>query len=449
MKDQFSSFYSNVDDKKLKDIWLSPNTRFIFDTSVLLNLYSYNDQTRKDFFQVLSQIDEKVWIPYHVALEYQRNRAGVIVRRSQYFTDLQNKISEYNKLFQLNNNLLSDIQKTYSIQKTFPDVYSALSDLVGEIEKSIKEINSKIKEKTIEINKLVSAHEGKRIFVTSSDSIRDKLDLIFKGNAIGQNIFQNQLELDKLFEEGEERYLYKTPPGFQDNDKNEIFSFDNLNYKSKFGDLIIFKQMINYSQDKNIQNIVFITDDKKIDWLSIINQSGDKILGARPELKQEILSNANINDFHIFDSVGFLKKSDDFLNVQIKIESYSDINQSLEIDHQAHKEQNFKNLAAKLNEHNFFSLSNQLNQILFKINIINLALIKLNDLNDYNFTLIPEISKRTNDLNFELILERLDKINQSVFALKTLSESTVRSFGQIAVAEQIKNNIQDISKLLE
>ncbi|WP_370622862.1 PIN-like domain-containing protein [Vreelandella alkaliphila] len=50
----------------------------MFDTNVLLNLYGYAKQTREDFFSILQSINEKLWIPYHAGLEYQRRRLNII-----------------------------------------------------------------------------------------------------------------------------------------------------------------------------------------------------------------------------------------------------------------------------------------------------------------------------------------------------------------------------------
>jgi len=77
MKKMFSGFYA-PSDIEIKEAWLDEKTLFVFDTNVLLNLYSYTDVTRKDFFKILEKISNNIWIPYHVGLEYQRNRVNII-----------------------------------------------------------------------------------------------------------------------------------------------------------------------------------------------------------------------------------------------------------------------------------------------------------------------------------------------------------------------------------
>jgi hypothetical protein len=77
MNDSFKGYY-NTDSGKLKELWGSPETLFVFDTNVFLNLYGYAKQTRDDFFKIIEVLNERVWIPYHVGLEYQRRRLDVI-----------------------------------------------------------------------------------------------------------------------------------------------------------------------------------------------------------------------------------------------------------------------------------------------------------------------------------------------------------------------------------
>src|SRR5262245_11368382 len=48
------------------------------DTNVLLNLYRYNPQTRADLFATLRALQERLWIPHQVMVEFWRNRESVI-----------------------------------------------------------------------------------------------------------------------------------------------------------------------------------------------------------------------------------------------------------------------------------------------------------------------------------------------------------------------------------
>ncbi|WP_066163847.1 PIN-like domain-containing protein [Aliarcobacter cryaerophilus] len=87
MENLFKGFHETSDDT-LTNIWKNQSTLFVFDTNVLLNLYRYGEHTRQDFFKVLNNI-ENIWIPYHVGLEYQRNRINVIKNEKNVFKILK------------------------------------------------------------------------------------------------------------------------------------------------------------------------------------------------------------------------------------------------------------------------------------------------------------------------------------------------------------------------
>ncbi len=48
------------------------------DANVLLNLYRYNEQTRKALFAVLRELGNRLWIPNQVIVEFWRNRETVL-----------------------------------------------------------------------------------------------------------------------------------------------------------------------------------------------------------------------------------------------------------------------------------------------------------------------------------------------------------------------------------
>src|SRR5690606_19238091 len=70
------------------------NAVFIFDTNVLLNLYRYQSSTRDELLKVLDRLKERVWIPNHVGLEYQRNRLSVIAEQHKRYSEVRNIVSK-------------------------------------------------------------------------------------------------------------------------------------------------------------------------------------------------------------------------------------------------------------------------------------------------------------------------------------------------------------------
>ncbi len=78
MRSAFPSYY-RLSDAELSRLW--QDCLFVLDANVLLNLYRYSKEASEDLIQVLRRISERLWIPHQVALEYQRNRLGVIAEQ--------------------------------------------------------------------------------------------------------------------------------------------------------------------------------------------------------------------------------------------------------------------------------------------------------------------------------------------------------------------------------
>jgi mannose-1-phosphate guanylyltransferase len=85
MKKLFPEF-ELTDDKTTRDAW--NNAIFVFDTNVLLNAHRYQKETLDQLMAVLEKVKHRIWIPYHVALEYQRARLSVIVDQRNKFREV-------------------------------------------------------------------------------------------------------------------------------------------------------------------------------------------------------------------------------------------------------------------------------------------------------------------------------------------------------------------------
>ena len=102
--------------------------------------------------------------------------------------------------------------------------------------------------------------------------------------------------MDALKKEGKIRYEQRVPPGYMDADKK-----DGDEYK-KFGDLIIWKDMITKAKSEK-KPVIFITDDDKEDWWR--KHKGRK-LGPRPELLDEFKRETG-QEFHIYKFDRFIE----------------------------------------------------------------------------------------------------------------------------------------------
>lgn len=309
MEEIFKGFH-NPSDQALIEAWSDDDSLFIFDTNVFLNLYSYADQTRDDFFNVLNKLNDKVWIPYHVGLEYQFRRLKVIKNEKSVFNDLRKSLSKIEKIFD------DDIKKL-SLEKRFPKLHENTEKLHKDIVKGITAYK-----------KSVTYWDEKQPCVRSHDTIRAKINKIFT-NKVGKPP-ENQEILDKLYEDGEARYEKKIPPGYEDSSKanheSPHYYYNSLKYERRFGDLIIWKQIIDKAKDSGIKKVIFITDDSKEDWWYILDSRGKKKIGPHAHLQCEIFEETDIELFFMYNTSSFLEDGKVNLEIGVHESSIKDAN---------------------------------------------------------------------------------------------------------------------------
>ena len=308
MKGIFKSFH-NVSDEELKLAWEDENTLFVFDTNVFLNLYGYAKQTRDDFFKIIEKIENKIWIPHQVGLEYQRRRLEVIKNEKTVFNDIENNLSKIESVFK------GDFEKL-ALKRRFPKLAESTEKLEKDIKKSISNYK-----------KSVSHWNSEQPCVRSHDQIRDILNEYFDEH-VGEKPSE-QAWLDSLYQEGKVRYENKIPPGFKDSEKankgeDSYYYFDGLRFERQYGDLILWKQLLLKASDEDVDNIIFITDDSKEDWWYKINSNGSKTIGPLAELQAEIYRDSNIDKFHMYSTSSFMEDGKTNLSVVVNESSIKD-----------------------------------------------------------------------------------------------------------------------------
>lgn len=256
--------YHQFTEEELEQLWKS--CLFVFDTNTLLNMYRYSRETVDAYIQVLEELKTKnqLWLPYQVGYEFYENRIGVI---SEYE-------KSYDEILSIMNQTKKDIQIKY---KNHP--FLDLVSINEEIGKGLADVESKIKKQKETHPRWIE-----------KDEVLEKLNSIFEGS-IGNNY--DEEKIIKIRQEGKERYEKKIPPGFKDNQKSE---------DKKYGDLILWNQIIDKAKDSK-KSIILISGDVKEDWW--LEKDGKKIMPL-PQLKREILSKAGV-DFHIYTADRFLE----------------------------------------------------------------------------------------------------------------------------------------------
>lgn len=306
--------YKNLTKKDYENLW--EKALFVFDTNVLLDLYRLPETASKDLIKILSdkKINDRVWIPFQVILEFFNNRTSTI-------SSQKNKFNEVRRLV---NNKIQEIENLYSDFKIELDKlqikkrHSVIDPDTCINEELFKEPLGKLNSYISELDKL----DEKHIDVTDKDDLQNQILKIFK-NKIGDPPTNNELE--KIYKEGEERYKQNRPPGYKDSAKPEIYYFEERKFIQKFGDLLLWKDLIKKAKDESLEFIVLVTGDKKEDWLQ---EKRGKKLGVRVELLNEIYSIAEtVKIFYICDTSNFMKNAKKLLDIDIKENSIEEINE--------------------------------------------------------------------------------------------------------------------------
>ena len=307
MKGLFKQYNYYFTEEQYKDIW--ENALFVFDTNTLLNLYRYQEETRSEFLNVLDMISNRIWLPHHVALEFQRNRLNVICEQKELFSKTRKAVESTGR------HLNTELEKLRLNKR-----HSSIK--VDELLDNLKKLSENF---VSNLNDLKSSQQH----LSKSDDLKEKLDELFD-RKVGPAP-KNQKEIDDLYKTAESRYKNKIPPGYLDNEKIDICVDATLIYQKKFGDFLVWEQILSHSKENEIKQLVFITNDLKEDWWSKYDASGEKFNQPRPELIDEALYRGGINDFIMYDSEKFLSNSSKFLNTKISDSSVKEIRDTIDI----------------------------------------------------------------------------------------------------------------------
>lgn len=261
MRNRIKEFIEPTNKEKSK-LW--KEAVFVFDTNVLLNLYRYSAKTRNSLLESFDNFKDRVWIPYQVAFEYMNKRCEVIYETVLRYDQFRKEIDSFT------NKAVEILRLTSNDEE--------ISDLKRYLFKWLD--NNK------DTNLLVLSAE--------KDEILEKILTIFEGR-VGKPIEEAQLK--EIKEEGKQRYEKSIPPGFKDDKKKNSQEDDN----NAYGDLIIWKQIMEYAKE-NKTGIVYVTHDQKPDWWNIVK---GKTIGPRTELRKEFFTETG-QEFHMYSMHGFI-----------------------------------------------------------------------------------------------------------------------------------------------
>ncbi|WP_066423868.1 PIN-like domain-containing protein [Anabaena sp. 4-3] len=258
---------------------------FVFDTSALLEFYFYSEREWDSIAEsIFSKLIGRLWIPQQVEYEYLKGRENVIRKPIQSYNNLinderknndsghLNKIStSINKIDKSLNTEITTILghfKTLQEKTTRQDKHpyfedekliesveclgTAIEDLKTSLGNQLKNFKEQLQDLENRIKGEISNKEAKINLLAQNDTVFEIFNQYLE---VGEGYSFS--ELMEIVKEGELRYRSKIPPGYEDqSDKKGI---------SIYGDLIIWKQIIDYANNVK-KPIILIINDIKEDW---------------------------------------------------------------------------------------------------------------------------------------------------------------------------------------
>lgn len=294
MRDIFPGYYRPTAEQ-FAELW--QQCIFVLDANVLLNFYRYSPKTGEDLLEILRRVADRLWLPHQVALEYQENRLTEIAQQEDIYnqvTSILDKAQEDLKLLLRRGHLSIDADALLSrLRNTFTEVKNELAE---------------------------RRQQHPRLF--NEDEIREELTAIFATN-VGAAFTQERL--NEIYQLGQTRYSQEIPPGYKDNNKKGVKRYGSLTIEEKYGDLILWHQIIDKAKELK-RAVIFVTDDTKEDWWWV---SHGKTIGPRQELVLEMRTEANVL-FYMYTPDRFIEYARDNLGVQVTQEVVDEVREVAE-----------------------------------------------------------------------------------------------------------------------
>lgn len=278
LRNSFRAYYPPTNGE-LAEIWT--DGIIVLDTNTLLNFFRYTPSTRDEFLGVLEKLHGSLWIPHHVGLEFHRRRLGVISTTSEAFSKVTESLTRAKK----------DIASTLDGYKHHPSLNR--SEILREVGDFFANLSQKLGTQHEE-------HHQRVVTGGDADQTFQRISDLFSGR-VGKALTVD--ELDFLYEEGKTRYEQKVPPGYKDKDDSD---------SNQYGDLIIWKEILNLGAEKK-QHVIFVTDDTKEDWWWIHR---GETQGPRVELVDEYWEHAE-RRIHFYEPLRFLEYAKVRTNTEI------------------------------------------------------------------------------------------------------------------------------------
>lgn len=273
MRDAFYGHYPLTADEQEH---LRSHAVIVMDTNALLNLYRYSPLARAKFHDALVEVADRLWMPYQVGLEFHAQRVSRILEQ----LGIEKAFSK----------ALDEIANSVDgkLGKFKKNAFIAVDGLVAKIVGAVNEVREELRSARAE-------RHGAYGVSVNDDPILLQLATLYEGKV---GVAYSDADLTEIYKDADSRYENRIPPGYEDRSKSGA---------EKYGDFVIWRQILDYAKVEN-KDVIFVTDDGKEDWWLIVKDDaiGKKVLGPRVELRREFREIAG-GSFFIYSPEKFLE----------------------------------------------------------------------------------------------------------------------------------------------
>lgn len=259
----------------------------VLDANVLLNLYRYTEQARDDVLSVLERLEDRLWIPHQVVVEFWLNREGVL-------RDPRDTEKAACEMSAVKDRAVSTF-RGWANRVSLRDEESTA--LTAKLVAGFDEVINRIDDFSDH-----SAAETARN--TEADAVLKRLEPILDGR-VGPPL--NGDEHQRAVAEGCRRVEQREPPGYLDKGKDDA---------GAAGDYLVWEQVLQEAGRRGC-DVVFVTGDVKEDWWR--RESGEH-RGPRLELVNELRARAGVHLF-MLRPTNLLSLGREVLSVTVQDES--------------------------------------------------------------------------------------------------------------------------------
>ena len=262
---------------------------FVFDANVLLDLFRYSENTRNELLDILTNLKDRIWIPYQFMYEYHRNKMTVGYTATDEYGESKKQLEKCNAETRKQLHTLEE-----SLQKLKNRTRVEIDAQIDKVDAIFDEIRNQLTNSR-------DQHESS----LNADSLEQRIAQLFAEN-YGSPYEDDDERLKKVRKVAKERLARGEPPGSSKDSKKD--------YSDPDGDLIGWFQIMDYATESE-KPIVLVTNDN--DWYL---RHGGRTIGPHPHLRQEMYDKAGV-DCYIYKTDEFMKHARDKLDAEVSEET--------------------------------------------------------------------------------------------------------------------------------